>query len=58
MTRLFEFVAGNSAKFWEVSQVGAEVIVRYGRLGAQGQTQTKTLVDAAARRQADRREDR
>jgi len=48
MTRRFEFVAGNSAKFWEVDQAGANVTVRYGRLGAQGQTQTKALADAAA----------
>jgi predicted DNA-binding WGR domain protein len=46
MTRRFEFVGGNSAKFWEVEQNGAQVIVRYGRLGAQGQSQIKTLADA------------
>ena len=41
-TRL-EFIGGNSAKFWEVSQAGCNVTVRYGRIGASGQSQTKTL---------------
>ena len=48
MTRRFEFVGGTSAKFWEVEQAGRDVTVRYGRLGTQGQTQTKSLADAAA----------
>jgi DNA ligase-1 len=43
MARRFEFVGGTSAKFWEVSVTGAEVTVRYGRLGTQGQSQTKTF---------------
>ena len=41
--RRFEFVGGSSAKFWEISQSGAEVRVRFGRLGTNGQTQTKDL---------------
>ncbi len=48
MSRRFEFVGGSSSKYWEVSQAGAEVTVRYGRLGTDGQSQTKTLPDAAA----------
>ncbi len=48
MARRFEFVGGNSAKFWEVDKHQNQVIVRYGRIGATGQTQTKTLTDAAA----------
>jgi predicted DNA-binding WGR domain protein len=48
MTRRFEFVGGTSAKFWEVSVSGVSVTVRYGRLGTQGQSQTKSLADAAA----------
>jgi predicted DNA-binding WGR domain protein len=48
MKRYFEFVEGSSAKFWEVSRSGKSVTVRYGRIGANGQTQTKTLADAAA----------
>jgi len=47
MRRRFEFVGGNSAKFWEVSRAGASVTVRFGRLGTQGQSQTKELADAA-----------
>ena len=47
MKRYFEFVEGNSAKFWEIAQ-GNDVTVRFGRIGTDGQTQTKTLADAAA----------
>jgi DNA ligase-1 len=46
--RRFEFSDGGSQKFWEVSVKGAEVTVRYGRLGSQGQTSTKSFADAAA----------
>jgi len=55
MKRYFEFVGGNSAKFWEVSTSGNEVTVRFGRIGTEGQTQAKTLADAeAAVKHADR----
>lgn len=47
-TRRFEFSGGGSDKFWEVRQHGSDVTVRYGRLGTQGQSQTKSLPDAAA----------
>jgi DNA ligase-1 len=48
-TRRFEFTEGSSSKFWEVSARGAEVTVRFGRLGTQGQTQVKAFpVEAAA----------
>jgi predicted DNA-binding WGR domain protein len=43
--RRFEFVGGNSDKFWECSVNGNEVIVRYGRNGTTGQTETKTFPD-------------
>jgi predicted DNA-binding WGR domain protein len=46
--RHFEYVGGSSAKFWEVSNSGAEVTVRFGRIGTDGQTHTKTLPDAGA----------
>jgi predicted DNA-binding WGR domain protein len=51
MKRYFEFVGGNSAKFWEISTSGSEVTVRFGRIGTEGQTQVKVLAnaDAAAR---------
>ena len=48
MKRYFEFIEGSSAKFWEISQSGNEVTVRFGRIGTNGQTQTKTLADADA----------
>ena len=48
MTRHFEYIEGNSAKFWEISPRGNDVTVRFGRIGTQGQTQTKTLPDADA----------
>jgi predicted DNA-binding WGR domain protein len=46
--RRFEFSEGNSHKFWEVSARGAEVTVRFGRIGAEGQAQVKSFADAAA----------
>jgi predicted DNA-binding WGR domain protein len=48
MKRYFEFVEGTSFKFWEVSTSGNTVTVRFGRIGTNGQTQTKTLADAEA----------
>jgi predicted DNA-binding WGR domain protein len=53
--RYFEFVGGSSAKFWEVNVNGNDVTVRFGRIGSQGQAQTKTLPDAdAATRHAEK----
>jgi predicted DNA-binding WGR domain protein len=46
--RYFEFIGGNSAKFWAVAASGNQVTVRFGRIGTAGQTQTKELTDAAA----------
>src|SRR2546428_14095471 len=46
--RRFEFVGGGSAKFWEIRSNGAEVTVRFGRLGTNGQTQTKDLGSESA----------
>ena len=37
-----------SSKFWEISQDGNDVTVRFGKIGTHGQTQTKTFDDAAA----------
>lgn len=45
--RRFELVEGGSSKFWEVAVEGATLTVRYGRIGTQGQTQSKALADAA-----------
>ncbi|MEV0901332.1 DUF4132 domain-containing protein [Actinoplanes sp. NPDC049802] len=46
--RSFEFVAGTSAKFWEIERDGCDVTVRFGRVGARGQTSVKTLADEQA----------
>lgn len=46
--RTLTFVGGGSAKFWEVRQDGAELHIRFGRLGAAGQTQVKSLGSAPA----------
>jgi len=55
MARHFEFVEGSSSKFWEVSQTGNDLTVRFGKIGTQGQTQTKSFDDvAAARKHADK----
>ncbi|MCA9617547.1 MAG: WGR domain-containing protein [Myxococcales bacterium] len=45
--RRFELVAGSSSKFWEVEVDGADVVVRYGRIGTDGQTRRKAHRDAA-----------
>ena len=48
----FEFVGGGSSKFWEIGRDGAEVTVRFGRIGSSGQTQTKAWTsDEEARSQ-------
>jgi predicted DNA-binding WGR domain protein len=46
--RYFEFVAGGSRKFWEISLSGSDVTTRWGRIGTDGQSKTKTFKDAAA----------
>ena len=48
MTRHFEFVEGTSSKFWEVTVNDNAVTVRYGRIGTDGQTQTKWFGDSAS----------
>jgi len=53
--RRFEFVGGNSYKFWEVEVTGNDVTVGYGRIGTEGQRQTKSLNDSAS---ADRHADK
>ncbi len=41
--RRFELVEGKSSKFWEVVVDGADVTVRYGRIGSKGQSRTKSF---------------
>ena len=43
----FEFIDGGSKKLWEIGQNGCEVTVRFGRIGANGQAQTKPFPDEA-----------
>jgi DNA ligase-1 len=45
--RYFEFVDGKSQKFWEITVSGSDVTVRYGRIGSDGQSKTKSLCDEA-----------
>ena len=47
MTRRFEYIGGTSAKFWQIRIGGTTVDVRYGRLGADGQSLNKTFPDSA-----------
>jgi predicted DNA-binding WGR domain protein len=46
--RRFERVEGKSKKFWEVEVAGSSLTVRFGRIGAKGQTQTKSFAAPAA----------
>ena len=50
-TRRFEFTEGSSNKFWAISVEGINVTIRFGRIGTEGQSQTKTFptTDAAAK---------
>ena len=45
--RRFEFEEGSSHKFWEIEVEGNAYTVRYGKVGTEGQVQTKTFKDAA-----------
>ena len=50
--RYFELRDDKSQKFWEISCAGNEHTVRYGRIGANGQTKSKTFDDAAGAKAA------
>lgn len=41
--RRFEFKEGTSSKFWEVDVEGKDLTVRFGKIGTNGQTQTKAF---------------
>ena len=43
MTRRFEFIDEKSRKFWEIVLDGAEVTIRFGRVGTAGQTSKKSF---------------
>lgn len=46
--RRFEFAEGNSNKFWEIERSSSSLTVKFGRIGANGQTQTKSFASEAA----------
>ena len=53
--RHFEFVKGNSSKFWQIEVLGAEVHIQFGRIGTAGQTASKSFADeATAAKHADK----
>lgn len=43
--RYFEYVEGTSNKFWEISLAGHAMTTRWGRIGSNGQSKTKTFAD-------------
>ena len=45
--RLFESEDSDSSKFWDTELRGAELVVRFGRLGTDGQEKIKAFPDAA-----------
>lgn len=46
-SRVFHYSEGPSHKFWRVTVHGESVTVRFGRIGTEGQTQSKFFVSAA-----------
>jgi DNA ligase-1 len=53
--RYFEFVDGTSSKFWEIAVSGSDVTTRWGKIGTDGQSKTKTFADPArAQAEADK----
>jgi predicted DNA-binding WGR domain protein len=47
-TRRFEYVGDKSSKFWEIRVIGASFTVCYGKIGTDGQTQTKEFADVGS----------
>ena len=45
--RHFEFADSSSYKLWEVEQEGSDLDLRWGKIGAQGRSQTKSFADDA-----------
>ena len=50
MTRRFEFIEGNSAKYWEVSRHEKSVTVHFGRIGTPGNMLVKDFPSEDAAR--------
>lgn len=47
-TRRFEYVDEKSSKFWEIRVIGASLTVCYGKIGTEGQTQSKEFADVGS----------
>jgi len=45
--RYFEFIDGDSKKFWEIWMDGKDVTTNWGKIGTAGQTKTKPFADEA-----------
>lgn len=53
--RRFEFSEGSSNKFWQVNQKGASLEIQWGKIGTNGQSQTKDFAtDGQAKSEADK----
>ena len=48
MKRYFEFVEGTSSKFWEITTKDTDVTTRYGKIGTDGRSTTKSFEDTTA----------
>ena len=48
MKRYFEFVEGTSSKFWEITTKGNDVTTRYGKIGTDGRSTTKSFDDTTS----------
>ena len=44
----YEFVEGTSSKFWDITQKGASLVIKFGKIGSAGQTQLKELGSESA----------
>ena len=48
LRRHLVFIGGTSRKFWEITVEGSRHVVRFGRIGSEGQRRTKAFLDAEA----------
>ena len=46
--KYYEFIEGASSKFWEIDHTDCNVTTRWGRIGTDGQSKTKTFSDEAS----------
>jgi len=55
LVRRFEFVGGNSRKFWEIAVGVNQLTINFGRIGSRGQQQIKPFAEEAkARREGEK----